>query len=509
MPRVFLTLVTWISSVFAGCCDKPPPKALPSAEVSPSTVGASSLLASLSWELRDARTKKAVAGGVYTLTDAAGIPYAYGPQAKGTRYDGQRKPKPGDRLFVFVLGYDLAEVVVGDQSLLVVELSPAAIESTLGPVTPEVEGRKMKAEVRYGLFLSGQKRPVIDVSAPLGNLTKPVTFFMPRGMRARTFVEHEDKKVFVWPVFANVEPGATQPVVVERFRQVRLVPDEKSADAGLISWRCLLTPDYSITPDSDPRRLDSLTWWFVSGAPRAYTDPSGIGLRAEHVPDIRYHCFSFAGNRASHRIIQPTETTVTVNLQSPLKAISGRPLVNGEPVPDGTILASGRLDIGALSWIFSHRQGRRYFSYEVPAESSASWSRVCIAATDTLTLFSPSFGIAYSEWRSGEVPRGVSEPGTIVLDPPKGATVSGEAWAWPAWRGRGGVLGGRSSLPMFRWKEQASGLQMTGLPFGHYAVKLELTVTLPGREPVRVRRTESMTVSASVPKPRLRIELRE
>ena len=244
---------------------------------------------------------------------------------------------------------------------------------------------------------------------------------MPRGMTVSPLVTPE--KGILWPMFVPAPRGRPHVVRYDPPREVAVLLPEGRAPGDVLSIECF--EDHSWTPEVDPLRIDA---W--RGSFRARWVPDGRVL--DVVPPVPFHCLVQFRECFVYRYV--AEKDASIDLRKPFgsKRVHGRPLVDGSPVPEGTVLLPGRIDLATLEILADPGMPYRVHRAGSPAEP---WADVCLPAADWLTAWHPKSGLAHLEWRDLQAPEGRTYPGVILVTAPPGFAVEGTVSAYPVWKG--------------------------------------------------------------------------
>jgi len=462
--------------------------------VLPGTAGAQAARSPppLTLELHDAATGKPVSDVRCGLVDAAsGEVYA---RFRGVRYAGARAPAAGDLLFVYRRGYDLLEVTLARGA--------RPVRAALRPVTDAfdlVVGGEAAAGVRFRVHLVhrvlGRRltNPVRD--APVIEARGPrVRLALPRGMRTSVTVESDDG--IVWPFNFWAAPGGVQRLGWEPPRKVALRIDADVAPFGASSIECL--EDRLWDPAVSRGHVDAwrfrLTWpdWLDD---QIVARPAAIAVS----PDVPFHLFAVLDGRPVYRFVTRGDDVLDLRRPFRVARVAARPQVDGEPVPEASILAPGRLDAFTLLTVASGAHALRNCCRTL-GPPDEPWTAVSLPASAWLTVWRPGLGVAHLRWRAGQRPAGESYPGTLVVRSPPGHSARGVVSIWPIWRGRG-----LTTIPALgRLRRDLDGrgtARFRGLHPGHWALLAEavLTAPEPGSTEIPAARTLEFDVTKDRP----------
>lgn len=181
--------------------------------------------------------------------------------------------------------------------------------------------------------------------------------------------------------------------------------------------------------------------------------------------DLQVHVFGTLGGRPFSLTAEPGRSQVTIAPRQAGRRLRGRPVVNGRPVPDGTVLAPGRLDLESVRRVSARwLRGRGWSVVLHPRAPDQSHT---LPAADTLTAWHPSFGVAWLPWDDESIPSGGSCPGVLTIR----AGRSGGTATIRAVLPRPNVSsGGEWPPPMEVPLDSEGTATIPGLPFGPYEI---------------------------------------
>jgi hypothetical protein len=149
----------------------------------------------------------------------------------------------------------------------------------------------------------------------------------------------------------------------------------------------------------------------------------------------------------------------------PLRRLVSEPRVAGAPIPPGTLVAPGRLDLCAAAFVRDAVLRGTWRGAVIRGRKEGRGAD--LAAADQVTLAHPAFGIAYASWHDEGID---ARPGPceIRFEAPSGRPFSASVAVWPAWPGADADF----SRPFDRWlRIECSGaksLPVRGLLPGRY-----------------------------------------
>jgi len=336
--------------------------------------------------------------------------------------------RTGDRLLVFHPSYDLAVVRIGPSTprRVQVALTPAGTTVVSLAGTTAEQRRRLRVEVH--LFTPRlADGAAIDVRRPLPVGDARIEVPVPTGVVAMLDVRADT--ALAWPPRPSLEPGRTIEV---RLDPARTIP-VRWPEAVPASGRDLLClPDRKTPPPGPPPRTDAWRW---------HTNGAGwrVGTGLEHgvrlLPDCASHLFWVAPDGPRYRFLD--RRTKRLDLSGPAGTrLLRRPVVDGRPVPAGTWIGVGRLDLTALYLLGGEKHEGLFLR-----SGARSWGDASprLAAADHVTLWHPGFGLAHAPWNDGQAPAGSAYSARIRARFPPGLDVSGDLVAYPVWRGTGRV----------------------------------------------------------------------
>lgn len=257
-----------------------------------------------------------------------------------------------------------------------------------------------------------------------------------------------------WPIAVRLAPGGRATVHVEPLRDVRL-PDSEG------DWT--LVPDRTEIPAGPGARRDALQAWIDTEAPR-------VGRRADEcdvarVPATAWWALGAVAGRPvlAHAASDAPEFRVVAR---DVVHVAAEPQVDGVPVPEGTLVAPGALDLAAAAHVRSAVLRGRWRG-AVVRESSA-WRGAEVPRAATYTLWHPRFGVAYAEPPSDGRLAARSEPGRVTFVPADGGAFSGTVAVWPTWPGGGTAFSRPADSGLRLAASAASRVVFRGLPASDY-----------------------------------------
>lgn len=435
-------------------------------------------------DIRDAATEEPVRDLKCGLVRAASSEvYA---RFEGARYGGDPPPRAGDSLYVYRRGYDLLHLTIEEGvGRIAGSLVPCSESTTL---VVEGEGAAdLDVQVTVHLRLPDYLRsgPILDqydVSTRGSGLEIP----MPRGMTVSPYVV--PARGILWPVFVPAARGRPHVVRWDPPRTVEVLFDEDRGRGHILSMECL--EDHAWVPGVEPLRVDA---WRGSFRAR-WTEGEKPAL--EVVPPVPFHCLLRFQDVFAYRYVGARDTVVDFRRLLGPKRVSGRPIVDGRPVPKGTILLPGRLDPCAVAILAS--SGVPWAHRAVP--ETDAWPDVVLAAADTLTAWHRDLGLAHLEWAGDRPPVGKTYPGLVLVTVPSGFAAEGNVSVYPVWKGTGRV---RSMVPDDVLRQSFDGaarLRFPGLRPGRYSLNISVELRAgEGGERYPVREVREIDVPEEHP----------
>jgi hypothetical protein len=385
-------------------------------------------------------------------------------------YEGERAPRAGDLLYVYVRGYDLARRTLGKrQRELEVRLRKAT-----GTARLRIRGDLPAgtfAEARILLTADGPWRrgPVgddyaVDVAGPL------TAVVCPRGMRVRSLTVA--RTGLVWPLSARLAAG--EETVVNYDAPARIAVE--APDGFFRRNRVIAFPDRHAPAPANVLRVDA--WRWAVGGFRWFEEClRDGGRRLDLAPRVPVNVFVVDRRRATFVRVDPGDKQVRFGAFR-RRRVAARPLVDGAPAPGGARLAPGHLDSVAMAAVSDRRDGAAACHHELGAPDEP-WPEVTLPAAEGLTLWHASVGLVHLDWPAAGAPRGRRFPGRLELTFPEGLVATGFARAHPTWRGTGGA---RSDLPYNLYRASLTRDRGAVLPFlrpGTWELHIEVSLMGP------------------------------
>lgn len=378
--------------------------------------------------------------------------------------------------------------------------SCATIE--LEPAPPETCG---EAEIRWGGAVLGRPEPR-QVPLVGGRARVDLT----DGRPARAYVACGDG--IVWPRSAGLVVGRTASFRLEPLRTIVLGADQDPGDSADAPPRVRFIPDRSVIPDGPAARVDALQAWIDTecvvvrrraGSVEARVPPGTAWWVLAQLP---------GGPVISHvpaaDAVRGTARAVGLLAPSVRRTLRRAPTIDGGPIPDGTLVVPGRLDVFAVGAV---RAAVRDIGFAgAVVVGLGGWRAVDLPTADELTLAHASFGVAYAAWPDSESPdagppNASSESGAIEFVAGAGAEFSLGVAVWPAWPGTGDVFSRPSDRMLRTIAIGGTSHVVRGLPSGAYRFDYAAS-SGAGRPGTRLRRG-AVLVDAAGPRPRVEVTL--
>ncbi len=434
----------------------------------------------LSVTVTDAETGAPLPAARCILVDVkAGAEYA---SFEGPRYRGPRAPVAGDRLYVYLLGYDVTVWTFPEEAVL-----PRQLDITLAKArqscTIEIEGDEA-ASLRYSLtiyVLTPLRWPQrVDLGDDPREACKgPERVTIPKG-GAALILPRCDEGLLSPHAFYGL-PGETHRLHFDRDQVVPVQLDE--VPEGVDPTCIEVLPDFLWTPRASPVQIDA---WRL-GVNRAGWGRDGLLQRPRHLrlrPAVPVHFFARFGEDAVYRYV-PVGTEA-LDLRGPhgRKRIAARPLVDGRPLPASTCIAPGRLDLYAISTLVARRRDLAGCCLMLGLVSE-EWQPAFLPQAEFLTAWHPTLGLVHMAWADRGTPSGHPYPGAAEVSLAPGVTARGYVSVFPTWKGGGK---GRATPPdgplRKKFAQGISELRFPGLPMGMYAMEVQVELADASGAPV-------------------------
>ena len=379
---------------------------------------------------------------------------------RGGVHRGPEKPRAGDELWVYHRGHDLRRVRLA--------AGQRAVETTLVPAADRcrVVLRGEPAATIHVYLQSAreyQPRPVDDefqaeVSAD------GVEFSVPRGVRTFAAVAGSDR--LIWPRAFSLVAGAVHELTIDPPRRLAVRHDAERKRFN--AFRGLA--DLLVAPPGPAARIDA---WRL----RATLSWLGTTLDVDSLsvsPDTPFHLFARAGSETVYRRVGRRDAFLDLRSPFPSKGVAFRPVVDRAPVPPGTIVAPGRLDLYAVSQVGDPASNLDGCFHRVRDEA---WPVVRLPAAEWLTTWSPAHGLAHLPWEKGGTPTGATYPGELAIVLPDGCTATGHVSVYPDWKGTDEWRQVPPDTLLRRRFDGRRRIRVRGLRPAHYGISIEITLT--------------------------------
>jgi len=434
----------------------------------------------LSVAVTDAETGAPLPGARCILVDVkAGAEYA---SFDGPRYLGPRAPVPGDRLYVYLLGYDVTVWTFPEEAA-----RPRHLDLTISPArqfcTIAIEGDEA-ASLRYSLtihVLTPLRWPQrVDMGDdPRENCKGPERVTIPKGAAALILPRCEEGLLSPHAFYGL--PGETHRLHFDRDQIVQVQLDE--VPEGVDPTAIEVLPDFLWTPRASPVQIDA---WRL-GVNRAGWGRDGLLQRPRHMrlrPAVPVHLFARFRGDAVYRYLPVGTKALDLRGPHERKRIAARPLVDGRPLPANTCLAPGRLDLYAISTLVARRRDLAGCCLMLGLESG-EWQPAFLPPAECLTAWHPTLGLIHMEWADRGAPSGVPYPGAAEVSVAPGFTARGYVSVFPTWKGGGR---GRATPPdgplRKKFDPGVRELRFPGLPMGMYAMEVQVELADASGAPV-------------------------
>jgi len=264
-----------------------------------------------------------------------------------------------------------------------------------------------------------------------------------------------------------------------------------------------LFPDYGTQAPGPPARNDA--WRWAVAEPWWGREEEGFRDGKPHsiLPAIPFYIVGTYGQVTVVRHVLPEGRLLDLHAVPAHRRLDALPLVDGQPVPIGTKILPGRLDLSTVGGFLDVAMGHARLAIEVTrriAEGKRQGWAMELPAADWLTVWHPQTGMAHLQWKPGERPTGKRYRGGLVIRAPKGWVMDGKVFAFSGWKGGGRVNTTPPLQNLGRAVENVPTLRYAGLPPGWYTFLLEFELLEPvtGRRHVVKRRIER-EIKAKVP----------
>jgi hypothetical protein len=388
---------------------------------------------------------------------------------EGLVYRGGVMPRAGDALFVYRRGYDLARLALepGERSVTarLRRARTCAVRSPPGDYEP--------IRVAVSLQKHGWERPPIQdtyrTELPAGGrLEVPVA----AGLQPFVVMVGDEEVHCAWPKAFWIRAGGEYDVNVESPRRLEVRRDGKLPPIRITG--VAIFPDLLWNPPFEPDRIDA--WRSATFVPGWLTREFQAGGESMRVlPDAPSHLFARLDRQPVYRYVSRKGKVLDLRRPFGTKLVARRPLVDGCPVPAGTVLAPGRLDMYTVMELWNQRSVR--CCYRTERADEEAWPEVSLPPSKWLTIWHEDLGLAHAAWRRGCAPKGRLYPGQFTVTVPEGFSATGYVAAYPTWKGAGEWKFTAVASHLRRRLEGRRSVRFPGLRPGHYGYDLEATLT--------------------------------
>jgi hypothetical protein len=194
------------------------------------------------------------------------------------------------------------------------------------------------------------------------------------------------------------------------------------------------------------------------------------------LPDAPFHFFANLDGRPVYRYVSRSDDVLDLRRPFLSKVVARRPLVNGQPVPTGTVLAPGRLDLYTVLEVWNQRLNVKC-CYRTSRADEDEWPEVRLPPSEWLTIWHEDHGLAHVAWRQGCTPKGRTYPGRLTVTAPEGFSATGYVSAYPTWKGTGEWRLAPVEEYLRRRFEGRRRVRFPGLRPAHYGLDLHVRLT--------------------------------
>jgi hypothetical protein len=336
--------------------------------------------------------------------------------------------------------------------------------------------------VRLTIAHADPRVPARTVEVPPGGTVVDV----PEDARVRAHASADD--AIPWPRSALLRAGESTRFHVEPLREV-------SIRASAPDVRLAFVPDRFVAPQGPPARVDALQAWIDVETPSVV--PDRVGRPVVRLPATTWWAVGTCGGRPVHARVDPGARAIDASAAR-LRTLVREPTVSGRALPEGALVAPGRLDLAAAAAmrtlvVLGDCRG-------AVVRGPEAWTPQSLPVSDVLTLWHPRFGLAYAAWDDSGPRDAHAEPGAVAFVASDRGDFTGHVALWPAWEGSGDVFSRPGDPGLRLGVRGAARLVFRGLPPGSYRFDHAIApgVAEPGltlrRGDVRVPRGEPLQV---------------
>ena len=416
-------------------------------------------------------------------------------------YRGPRSP--GDMLYVYRRGFDLHVAPLADGRRVAVRLRKATGKAVIVLADAEAAASGWRVSVIYEPARRWPHGPFRDVREvrPRGDRFEVV---VPEGPRTLVLTWLDDRSLIRWPMGIRAKPGAEHVIRVDRGRElaVRWGEGVSFRDAHV-----LCVPDTLRHPGIDPHRLDA---WrsHLNGPGWLSRELRGRARTLRVCPDVPFHLFARSVRTPVYRYVGPGEEEIDLRGPFPLRTVAARPVVGGDVLAEGAMLAPGRLHLDALSLVREYEYDTRG-SFATLGPRHEPWGDVRLPASPWLTAWDPERGVAHLQWEEGGAPTGSYGPARIDIVVAPGFRGEGKVAVYPLWKATGRL---RTMPPLdhlSRPMPEDGRLVFRGLPYGTYGVSIRIALRARATgHAVETGRWAELTVTRERPVREVRLPVR-
>jgi hypothetical protein len=388
----------------------------------------------------------------------------------GRAYRGDVTPRAGDALLVYRRGYDLARVAL-DPSERAVTARLRRARTCVVHVAPGSHP-PLRVDVFAQLPSAWRNSPIKDTYHAMLEPEGRLEVAVPAGLQPFVVVDPEEHHC-LWPRAFWIEAGGTYVVKIESPRLL-----EVWRDGDLPRFRTggvRIYADLLWTPPFQPARIDAwrsavYTGLWLGMAFRAAGETMPV------LPDAPFHFFAQLDDQPVYRHVSRRDDVLDLRRPFTTKVVAHRPLVNGRPVPAGTVLAPGRLDLYTVTELWDQYLVVKCCYCTAPADED-EWPEVRLPPSEWLTIWHEDHGLAHVAWRENCTPKGRTHPGRLTVTVPEGFSATGYVSAYPTWKGTGEWRLAPVKKLLRRRLDGRRSVRFPGLRPAHYGLDIQVTLT--------------------------------